>query len=237
MRVTGLVMIMSVSQSYIQAEFWNIPEGIVTGIKFTFENNVSVKNLNFNLSRFKKTDYDIFADDEEDEEEYPDYYAYYDEASGIFIRLIKDNVNEVVFHPPKSKNGRLCDNDNAKLIRSGEIPYAPRLYYACILYNLLPTLNEVTLDKTEIVGCSEEAVRDGKCPDGDPEISVRTDATDPENDPLTYIYEVSAGKIIGQGWGVVWDLTGVPAGVYTITVTVDDGSGPQQSQTKTVVVR
>ena len=59
----------------------------------------------------------------------------------------------------------------------------------------------------------------------DHRIRVRTVATDPENDVLTYQYTVSGGKIIGTGAEVVWDLANTPVGTYTITAGVDDGCG------------
>jgi hypothetical protein len=56
-------------------------------------------------------------------------------------------------------------------------------------------------------------------------IDVATEASDPENDYLTYIYFVSGGRIIGKGKNVVWDLSGVEPGTYKITAGVDDGCG------------
>lgn len=66
---------------------------------------------------------------------------------------------------------------------------------------------------------------------------VLTKAFDPENDLLTYNYTIKAGKIIGTGPGVVWDLSGVPPGEYKITAAVDDGCGfCGKTMTKTVKV-
>jgi len=68
-------------------------------------------------------------------------------------------------------------------------------------------------------------------------ITVETVAIDPENDVLTYSYTVSAGQIVGRGAKVVWDMTGVTAGTYTITAAVDDGCGLcGKTVTKTVTV-
>jgi hypothetical protein len=60
---------------------------------------------------------------------------------------------------------------------------------------------------------------------GDMKVDVTTVATDAENDVLTYTYEVSGGRIIGQGAKVVWDLALNQPGTYTIKVSVDDGCG------------
>jgi hypothetical protein len=43
------------------------------------------------------------------------------------------------------------------------------------------------------------------------------------NEYFLYRYEVSGGKIIGQGKEVIWDLSEMPKGTYTITANVDNG--------------
>lgn len=55
--------------------------------------------------------------------------------------------------------------------------------------------------------------------------SVATKAVDAENDVITYTYTVTAGKIVGRGANVKWDLSNVAPGTYTITAGVDDGCG------------
>jgi hypothetical protein len=56
-------------------------------------------------------------------------------------------------------------------------------------------------------------------------VTVNTTAVDPEGDVLTYNYTVSAGRVVGTGATVSWDLGGVAPGSYTITAGVDDGCG------------
>jgi hypothetical protein len=56
-------------------------------------------------------------------------------------------------------------------------------------------------------------------------VDVLTTASDPENDPLTCQYVVSAGKIIGRGAKVKWDLSDAPIGTHRILVGTDDGNG------------
>jgi PKD-like domain len=69
-------------------------------------------------------------------------------------------------------------------------------------------------------------------------INVTTTAVDPDNDPLTYQYTVSGGRIVGQGANVSWDTSGLRPGTYTITTAVDDGCGfCGQTQTKTITVK
>jgi len=76
----------------------------------------------------------------------------------------------------------------------------------------------------------------GSCNDST-SVSVSTTALDPEGDVLTYNYSVSAGRVVGSGANVSWDLSGQPTGSYTITAGVDDGCGMcGKTMTKTVSI-
>lgn len=63
--------------------------------------------------------------------------------------------------------------------------------------------------------------------DGDPiwVMNIVTDAVDADDDVLVYNYDVTAGKIIGRGAHVKWDLTDTGPGTYSVRVWVDDGFG------------
>jgi hypothetical protein len=93
-------------------------------------------------------------------------------------------------------------------------------------------------DETVTLGCPPGQVPgEGVTCNDATTISVTTTAVDPENDPLTYNYTVSGGRIVGTGANVQWDLSGVSPGTYTITAGVDDGCGLcGQTQTRTVTV-
>jgi len=54
---------------------------------------------------------------------------------------------------------------------------------------------------------------------------ITCNGTDPDNDPLTYSYTTTGGKIVGSGSNVQFDSTGLQPGTYTVTCTVDDGRG------------
>jgi len=76
-----------------------------------------------------------------------------------------------------------------------------------------------------------------KCPDDGLKVEATAVAKDEEGDVLTYEYTVSSGRIVGTGAKVVWDLTGVLPGTYTITVGVADGCGfCGTTRTETVAV-
>lgn len=92
--------------------------------------------------------------------------------------------------------------------------------------NSLPIIIDIKLDKTEVFANSSDS-----------KIDIFSEVFDADNDPLVFNYTVSGGKIIGNGQKVIWDLSGVEAGVYTISVVADDGCGIcGEKMTKEVVV-
>lgn len=68
-------------------------------------------------------------------------------------------------------------------------------------------------------------------------VAIRSTASDPDGDPLTYSYATTGGQITGSGPVVQFDSTGLKAATYTITCTADDGQGGRTSATTTVEVQ
>lgn len=95
-----------------------------------------------------------------------------------------------------------------------------------IKLNQFPTINSVTISDTEVrLACPPgQNSASGTCNDST-SLSVATNATDPDNDPLVYQYTVSGGTISGSGANVTWDVSGLRPGTYTLSVAVDDGCG------------
>ena len=56
-------------------------------------------------------------------------------------------------------------------------------------------------------------------------VAVHVNASDPDNDPLTYSYSATGGAVEGSGPDARWNSTGVGVGSYTVNVKVDDGKG------------
>src|SRR5207302_4439485 len=56
-------------------------------------------------------------------------------------------------------------------------------------------------------------------------VAVHVNASDPDNDPLTYSYTVTGGAVDGTGPESRWNSSGVGVGSYTVNVKVDDGKG------------
>jgi outer membrane protein OmpA-like peptidoglycan-associated protein len=60
-------------------------------------------------------------------------------------------------------------------------------------------------------------------------VVVHVNASDPDNDPLTYSYSGTGGAVEGTGPEARWNSTGVAVGSYTVNVKVDDGKGGSAS--------
>jgi len=60
-------------------------------------------------------------------------------------------------------------------------------------------------------------------------VTVTATASDPDNDPLTYTWSSTGGRVDGTGSLVRWLSNGTAVDTYTITVKVDDGRGGSAS--------
>jgi outer membrane protein OmpA-like peptidoglycan-associated protein len=60
-------------------------------------------------------------------------------------------------------------------------------------------------------------------------VAVHVNASDPDNDPLTYVYTATGGNVEGTGPEARWNSTGIAVGTYTVNVKVDDGKGGSAS--------
>ncbi len=56
-------------------------------------------------------------------------------------------------------------------------------------------------------------------------VSLHVNASDPDNDTLTYTYSATGGTVEGTGAEARWTTTGLAVGTYTATAKVDDGKG------------
>jgi len=67
-------------------------------------------------------------------------------------------------------------------------------------------------------------------------IELRAKAADPDGDRLNYSWSATGGSVNGTGETATFNASGVKAGSYTVTVTVDDGRGGKASCSMTVNV-
>src|SRR5580698_3237842 len=56
-------------------------------------------------------------------------------------------------------------------------------------------------------------------------VAVHVNASDPDNDPLTYSYTATGGTVDGSGPDARWTVGDAAAGTYTVTAAVNDGKG------------
>jgi hypothetical protein len=56
-------------------------------------------------------------------------------------------------------------------------------------------------------------------------IGIHVNATDADNDPLTYAYTATGGTVEGTGPDARWNSSGLAIGSYTVNAKVDDGRG------------
>jgi hypothetical protein len=222
-----------------EPEGWDVVEGKVAQIKITPKRKTLLKNLNLNLSKFKR------------ENTYTNYNvpkAYHRKDLGILMITNEGEVREIFVEPSKKYYPLLCDKKLARRLLSTSSYFDPEIkerYYHfgdpnnfSDVLNLMLSLPEITANCSDYNGIKS-------CSDGVKVLSVFVYAKDPENDVMTFKYEVSGGKIlpydkkpIDMSEKVLWDLSGVNPGTYTITAAVDDGCGfCGIKQTRTVIVK
>jgi outer membrane protein OmpA-like peptidoglycan-associated protein len=56
-------------------------------------------------------------------------------------------------------------------------------------------------------------------------VAIHVDASDPDNDPLTYSYTATGGSVDGSGPDARWTAGSSAPGSYTVTAAVNDGRG------------
>ncbi len=98
-------------------------------------------------------------------------------------------------------------------------------------------IKQMTLDKTELVAsCPVGRLRKVRCPSGNCGIAVRTVAVSNDKGAnFTYKYEVTGGKIFGEGANIVWDLSELTLGTYTIKVKASDDGVLFSDPTETTI--
>lgn len=189
-------------------EMWTAEPSRVTRIEVEFDEGGAPKAAGLDISKFRK---------EQMYHQNKDSWMYHDRASGWAFTTNHNGLRSVLVFPPASKTKLMCrDLTYAHAFYTRKSWFAEPLEERTgeISCQLGTNVNSLDLSATEISGATSNR-----------QISVRTSATDPENDVLVYAYRVSAGQIKGTGPDVIWDLTGVGPGTYIITAAVDDGCG------------
>lgn len=197
---------------------WDVPEGTVTEISVDQKNRIRLEDLGFDYSKFRR---------ERSDSERKGIYNLYDKPNGIALSISMGGVGSLTLFPSAKNYSKLCGNPEVREYYASKRWRRNRKPFKGIIdYNRPADVTALQLDRTELAACQPDGNGGGPaCRDHNSQVSVTTTSVDPEYDVLTYFYKVSGGKIIGTGAKVVWDLSGVKAGTYTITAAVDDGCG------------
>ncbi|HKP46836.1 MAG TPA: hypothetical protein VJT50_09565 [Pyrinomonadaceae bacterium] len=102
--------------------------------------------------------------------------------------------------------------------------------------NAAPTVTISTSSASITLPCPEGTSSESCTPSSSRSIDLTANAVDPDNDTLLYTWSVTGGRLSGDGRAVTWDLSGVTAGTYTVSVEVNDGNGHTVPSTATVTV-
>jgi len=126
----------------------------------------------------------------------------------VAIRLVQAEYLLTRFKDPSSTTGARATQNNARI--SAGIVF--RLGTRKAIPNA-PPVASCSAAKTSVYAGSDEVV------------GVQVSASDPDNDPLTYSWSATGGRIDGSGADVRWNSAGLAPGSYTVSVKVDDGRG------------
>jgi membrane-associated protein len=181
--------------------------GKVVRIVISSSKPLLVQDIGFDLSTMKREQ--VYRDLES-------RFVYHDKRLGKAVTVYDDEVEEVLLFPSVASKVQPCDFKRAREFIEMESWFgSENLEKRSLNINVNQWANVIDL----VLSAHELAASTNR------QIEVLTTALDPENDPLTYVYTVTAGRIIGRGHKVVWDLSGVAPGTYEITVGADDGCG------------
>lgn len=202
-----------------QSDVWKVEEWKAVRVEISFDEDFEPKAFGFDLTKYLKEQKLAYSTDD---------FIYHDKARGMAFETSDEGIELMTFFPPEKRSEHLCEGNSF-----GKEFYSRKSWFKEALEdrrgvggNPAANVTGLNLDKSVVDATSSKTVR------------IETVAIDPDNDPLFYNYTVSAGRIQGTGAKVVWDLTGVSAGTYTITAGVDDGCGLcGQTLTKTVTVK
>lgn len=217
-----------------ETDRWNVPKGKVTEIEISLNEPIKLKDFKFDISDFRKEQ--KYSNNE-------DLFTYHNKNLGIAFDVDDDEIERIYLFPTRSFYASLCENEETEEIKEF---YSTESFFGNtkledreIIRDVPAYVANLTLSASEIIiACNRSADNKTCSNNSKTEISVTTEANDAENDVLIYNYNVTNGKIIGEGKQVIWDLSGVQPGTYTITAGVDDGCGIcGETKTKEVVVK
>ncbi len=102
--------------------------------------------------------------------------------------------------------------------------------------NVGPTVSVSSSSASITLPCPPGTGSESCTPSASRTVELTADARDPDNDTLLYTWSVTGGRLTGDGRAVSWDLSGLQAGTYTATVTVNDGNAHTVTDSTTVTI-
>lgn len=212
-------------------EDWNVSEWRATLIHISLKESVKPKDFGINLSNYKKER--IYAN-------LKHTFKYHQKAQGIGYNVNEDGIYGITLIPSQGYYSLLCNTKQVKKYYKNNRWFTGKLKYRIKEPFYFANVTELILSRNEITAdCPVKDSLETKSNDDYFYINIETKAeSEVPTDVLTYNYTVSGGKIIGTGASVIWDLSGVKPGNYTITAGVDNGCGVcGTTRTETVVVK
>lgn len=185
-----------------EGEEWKVPESVVTSITIFPKYDLSKNRLGIDLSKFIK---------QRTNPQSKEIYVLHNKSRGIAVEVFGDRANAITLFPGSEFHSLLCDKREVQA------------YYRSKRWTREPIPKNLIIDynrPANVVGLTITPEEDNAR-----KFVVLVDAKDPENDILTYNFSISAGRIIGVGRRVVWDLIGAEPGTHKLTAAVDDGCG------------
>jgi len=150
----------------------------------------------------------------------------YSRARGLFAGV---SLEGSTLRPDKRANKKLYGKavDAKAIVLGGEVsPPLSALELLSVLNSKSPTNRSAggaPPNRPPVASCSANPTH---VIDGSGEtVLVRADASDPDNDSLTYTWTTTGGAIEGTGSQVRWNPAGVAPGTHSVTARVDDGRG------------
>lgn len=105
--------------------------------------------------------------------------------------------------------------------------------------NTLPVIDSFTVSRDTItLSCAPgtHSASGGCAATPDSTVLLTASASDKDEDTLSYDFDPSRGRIVGGGASVVWDLSGLEPGTYSVTVQAKDGCGFSKALKRTVEI-
>ncbi len=201
-------------------EIFEAEAGKVVRISISSSKDFKIEQIGFDLSKLKKEQ--VYLENESE-------YFFHDKKLGIAVKIDSDDIEFVALFPGVNTDAKTCSSEIAREFVKYESWFGSKKLEDRIrteTYCAPPSVVSIMLDRELITALTPRR------------INIHTQGSDPDIGLEKYIYNVTAGRIIGTGRDVVWDLTGVPPGQYSITAGVDDGCGLcGATVTKTVTIK